>query len=105
MVGVGGELFCGVEDGGVKWVVVEFFSWWVVGDSRDRCRMNACRRGRVTCRSHGVELNADDVGDVVNLAVVVGEVDVDVETAVILGVVGVYAGDIVIFDNYDVVRR
>jgi hypothetical protein len=105
LVGVGGELFWGVEGCGVKWFVVEFCSWWVVGDSRDRCRLNVCMRGRVTHRSHGVELKDDDVGDVDGLAVVVGEVDVDVEIVVVLGVVGVYAGDVVIFDNYGVVRR
>ncbi len=50
-------------------------------------------------------MNDEDVGDVGGLPVVVGEVDVDVETAVVLGIVGVYAGDVVIFYNYGVVRR
>jgi hypothetical protein len=45
-------------------------------------------------------LNGDDVDDVCGLSVVVGEVDVCVEAVIVLGVVGVYAGDVVIFENY-----
>ncbi len=46
----------------------------------------------------------DDVGDVDCLFVVVGEVDVNVEAAVVLGVIGVNAGDVIISNNYGVVR-
>ncbi len=38
------------------------------------------------------------------LVVVVGEVYVYVEAAAVLGVIRVNAGDVVIFDNYGVVR-
>ena len=43
-------------------------------------------------------MKGEDVDDVGCLIVVVGEVDVDVEVAVVMGVVGVNAGDVVIFD-------
>ncbi len=44
------------------------------------------------------------VGDVGCLFVVVGEVDVDVEAAVVLGVIGVNDGGVIIFNIYGVVR-
>ncbi len=43
-------------------------------------------------------MKGKDVDDVGCLIVVIGEVDVDVEVAVVLGVVEVNAGDVVIFD-------
>ncbi len=46
----------------------------------------------------------EDVDDVGCLLVVFGEVDVDVEAAVVLGVIGVNAGDVVIFNIDGVVR-
>ncbi len=43
-------------------------------------------------------MEGDDVDDVGCLFVVIGEVDVDVEAVVVMGVIGVDAGDVVIFD-------
>ncbi len=49
-------------------------------------------------------MEGDAVDDVGCLFVVVEEVDVDVEAAVVMGVVGVYAGDVVVFDIDRLVR-
>ncbi len=49
-------------------------------------------------------MDGDDVDDVGGLSVVDGKVDIYVEVVVVLVVIGVYAGDVVIFDNYGVVR-
>ncbi len=49
-------------------------------------------------------LKGDDVDDVGCLFVVVGKVDVYVEAAVVLGVIGVNAGDVIVFNVDGVVR-
>ncbi len=85
-------------DGGVDGVVAEFCNRWVVGDGCKCCRVNAGGRGRVFRRSHGVELDGENVDDVGGVVVVVRKVDVNIEADVVLGVALVDAGDVVVFD-------
>ena len=58
--------------------------------------------GGVPRRPHGVKLECQDVDDVGGIVVVVGEVNVDIEAGVVLGVVGMYAGDVVILDYHGI---
>ena len=76
----------GVMSGSVEWVVVKLGSRRVFGDGCDNCSLNARGRGRMSRRSHGVELGCEDVDDVCGIAVVVREVYVDVYIAVVLGI-------------------
>ena len=52
LVGVCDEVCWDVQGVGGDWFVVEFCSWRVFGDRCDRCCVNACRRGRISRRSH-----------------------------------------------------
>ena len=53
-VGVGGELWWGVDGRSFEGVVVEFGGWRVVGDCFDLSVVNAEGRGGVSCRPHEV---------------------------------------------------
>ncbi len=75
-----------IEGGGLYGVVVKFCSRWVFRDGRDDRRVYACRRSRVSRRSHRVELDGEDVDHVCGLVVVVQELDIDVEAVFVMGV-------------------
>ena len=97
--GVGGELRRDVVGRSFDGVVVNFGR----GVAEDCCYLSVADaegRGGVFRRPHGVELERYNVNDVGGVVVVVGEIDVYIKAGVILGIVGVDAGDVVVLD-YD----
>ncbi len=61
--------------------------------------MNVCGGGGVAGRAHGVQLDGEDVDYACVRVVVVGKVDQGVKVVVGLGVVGVDAGDVLVFNS------
>ena len=49
-------------------------------------------------------MKGDNVDDVGRVLVVVREIYLDVEAALVMGVIGMYAGDVVVFNNGRAVR-